>query len=283
MKTTTLSLFSIVALGSCNQSNHVEIITGEAMGTTYRIKIVGHAKNITPTIEKLLAQLDQDLSTWRDDSWVSNFNRAPAGSSFEMPPSVAELLAISKLYSNQTDGLFDPTIGGLIRLWGFGAWRSEWHRNPSDTEISAAREASGFNNLHIEGSQLTKRHSDLMLDFSGIAKGYAVDRIADILQTAGYEDFIIEFGGDLLATGNAPGKQGWTVDGPALNNPINLRNKAIATSGSEHQSRDQLSHVIDPRNGHPVTVGPPVSASATTCAEADALATALLVKASSPP
>lgn len=269
-------------LGGCRDQDRIEILTGEAMGTSYRIKHVGRVGDIEPVITAMLARLDRDLSTWRDDSWVSAFNRAPAGASFEMPPAVAELMDLSKTYHDQSGGRFDPTIGALIRLWGFGAWRGEWRGDPTDEEVAAAREASGFSKLRIEAAQITKLHGGLMLDFSGIAKGYAVDRMGDILREAGCENFVVECGGDLLAIGNAPGKQGWTIAGPALEQAVSLHNQAMAGSGSEHQFRSGLSHVIDPRGGRPLAVGPPVFAAAPTCAEADALATARLVESASP-
>jgi len=278
MKSAYLTAFAVLALAGCEKKDRVGILTGEAMGTSYRIKHVGRVGDAGPAITAMLARLDRDLSTWRDDSWVSEFNRAPAGVSFEMPPTVAELMDLSKTHHDLTDGRFDPAIGALIRLWGFGAWRSEWRGDPTDEELAMAREASGFSKLRVEGTQITKLHGGLMLDFSGIAKGYAVDRMGDILREAGCGNFVVEFGGDLLAIGNAPGKQGWTIAGPALERPVSLHNQAMASSGSEHNFRGGQSHVIDPRAGRPLALGPPVFATAPTCAEADALATARLVQ-----
>jgi len=269
---------AFAVLAGCDGHERVHILTGEAMDTSYRIKTVGRVGDAKPAINELLARLDRDLSTWRDDSWVAAFNRAPAGTEMEMPESVAELMELSRRYHDQTGGRFDPTIGALIRIWGFGSWRGGWPGEPSDAELAMARAACGFGNLDIAGKRITKHNDGLMLDFSAIAKGYAVDRMGDILRAAGCRDFIIEFGGDILAAGNAPGKRGWTVAGPSLDEPVTIINMAIATSGSEHQHRNGLSHVIDPLSGRPLAVGPPVSATAATCAEADALATARLVE-----
>jgi thiamine biosynthesis lipoprotein len=169
----------------------------------------------------------------------------------------------------------------LIRIWGFWAWQSEFRWEPTEEQIAAARQASGLHLLEIENGKLMKTHDGLMLDFSAIAKGYAVDRMAAAIVAADCENFVIEFGGDLLARGHAPGKNGWTVDGPALERPVTLINEAIATSGSRHQSRGGMSHVIDPLLGRPVRIDLAVSARASTCAEADALATAQLVKIAS--
>ena len=278
MKRAALLLLAALAFGGCRERSRLEILTGEAMGTTYRIKVVDPPQAWQAGLEDLLEGLDQDLSTWRTDSWVSRFNQAPPGASFDMPPAVAELLEISAACHAETAGRFDPTIGALIRLWGFGAWGGEWQGEPAGKEISAAGAASGFRHLRVDGRRLTKLHSGLMLDFSGIAKGYAVDRMGEILQRAGCKDFLIEFGGDLRAWGNAPGKSGWTIHGPAFPRAITLRNQAVATSGSEHRARDGTSHVIDPLSGRPLAVGPPVSVVANTCAEADARATARLIE-----
>ena len=279
MKAAVLTLFAALALGGCRDPDRIEIHTGEAMGTSYRIKTVGGVDFNRVGIGEMLAELDRDLSTWRDDSWAAEFNRAPAGTTMEMPESVVILLEMSKRYHAQTDGRFDPTVGALIRVWGFGAWRDGWSGEPTDDEVAAAREASGFDNIRVEGRRISKLHDRLMLDFSGIAKGYAVDRMGDLLRAAGCRDFIIDFGGDVLASGHAPGKQGWTVGGPALERPVMLHDEALATSGSEHQFRGSYAHIIDPRTGRPVAAGPPVSARASTCAKADALATAGVIEA----
>jgi len=267
-------------LVACERGPSIQMITGEAMGTTYRIKYIGDLDGLD--LKPLLNQLDADLSTWRGDSWVARFNRAPAGASMVMPESVRELMALSHRLHRQTGGRFDPAIGSLIRVWGFGAWQSKFHSPPNPEQLAAAQQASGLRLLRISGHELTKNRDGVMLDFSAIAKGYAVDRMAEQLKAAGCENFLIEFGGDLLARGRAPGKSGWTVDGPALEHPITLTDEAIATSGSEHQSRDGKSHIIDPRSGRPVAAVGPVSARATSCAEADALATARYVKSANP-
>ncbi len=277
MKATAWPVLAALALANCDRGERVTILTGEAMGTTYRIKAVGTVGEAETSIHNMLLGLDRDLSTWRDDSWVAAFNRKPAGTVMEMPDSVMELMKLSRRYHQQTEGRFDPTIGALIRVWGFGAWRGEWRGEPTAEEIESARAACGFHHLHLDGNTITKRHGGLMLDFSAIAKGYAVDRMGGILRGAGCEHHIIEFGGDVLASGHAPGKSGWTVAGPALEKPITLSDEAIASSGSEHQFRGGHSHVIDPRSGRPLAVGAPAAARAMTCAEADALATAELV------
>lgn len=271
-------LLAVCGMSSCSDRNEVSVHAGAAMGTTYRIKAAGKVDLAALGIDELLAGMTMDFSTWRGDSWVGRFNAAPAGTTMDMPDDVAMLLDLSRRMSERTDGRFDPTIGALIRVWGFGAWRREWMADPLDEEVAEAREASGFRNLRVEGRQITKLHDGLMLDFSAIAKGHAVDRMAGLLRGAGVNDFLIEFGGDLLAVGNAPGRSGWTVAGPALVEPVVLKDEAIATSGSEHQFREGKSHVIDPATGRPLKVGAPQYGRAKTCAEADALATARLVE-----
>lgn len=272
----TLAVIAALMTG-CAERDRVDIHTGEAMGTTYRIKTVGRSGSAVPQIRKMLIGLDEDLSTWREDSWVAHFNQAPAGTEMELPRTVAELLEMSRRFHEASNGCFDPTIGALIRLWGFGAWKREWASPPKEAQIEAARAASGFHNLQIDGMRVTKLHDGLMLDFSAIAKGYAVDQMGLMLRDAGIEDFIIEFGGDILAAGNAPGKTGWTVAGTSLEGPITLHNRAIATSGSDFNFRAEMSHILDPRTGRPVPTGAAVFATAPTCAEADAFATARFV------
>ena len=272
-----LACLVALAVVGCGGGERTHLLTGEAIGTTYRIKTVKKADDSMPGIHAMLAGLDRHLSTWRSDSWVAEFNQASAGTTMEMPDPVAMLMELSRKYYDQTAGRFDPTIGALIRVWGFGAWRSDWRGAPTDEEVAAAREACGFHNIRIEGGHITKLHDGLMLDFSAIAKGHAVDLMGEILLDAGHADFIIEFGGDILANGNRPGGSGWIVGGPALGEAVTLHNQAMATSGSEHNFRGERSHVIDPLGSRPVPVGAPVSTIAPTCAEADALATAMMV------
>ncbi|MFU8893394.1 MAG: FAD:protein FMN transferase [Luteolibacter sp.] len=275
----SLVLAALIAfwMAGCKSGDRTHVATGEAMGTTYRIKTVQKADSAMPTIHAMLDRLDRELSTWRSDSWVAEFNAAPAGTTMIMPDAVLDLLERSREYQAETEGRFDPTIGALIRVWGFGAWKRDWAGEPTEQAVAAAREASGFGNLQIEGGRITKLHDGLMLDFSAIAKGHAVDLMAAILRDAGCTDFIIEFGGDILAHGNRPGGSGWTVGGPALDEPVSLHNEAMATSGSEFNFRGGQSHVIDPNRGQPVPVGRPVFVVAPTCAKADALATSMMV------
>ncbi|MEX1049408.1 MAG: FAD:protein FMN transferase [Akkermansiaceae bacterium] len=272
-------LAALSVLCGCGERERLHILTGEAMGTTYRIKTVESADDMVPEIQAMLAGLDRDLSTWRDDSWVAKFNRAAAGTTLDIPDSVAELIALSQKFHARTEGRFDPTLGALIRVWGFGAWRGKTPSEPAPDAVTAAREACGLHHLRLEGRRVTKLHDGLMLDFSGIAKGYAVDRMGGLLRESGRADFVIDFGGDVLASGKRPGGTGWTVGGAALDRPVTLVNEALAGSGSEHQFRGSHTHVIDPQRGRPVPVGPPVTARAPTCAEADALATARMVEA----
>lgn len=273
MKHLACLLLFIMSCGGCRRAETVHVITGEAMGTSYRIKHVGELKK-DPGFDTMLARLDADLSTWREDSWVARFNRAAVGERMEMPESVADLVCLSQNIHRRTGGCFDPAIGSLIRLWGFGAWEREWKGEPTPRQIDGALQASGMRHLNIEGNMLSKTREGLMLDFSGIAKGYAVDLMSRRLHETGHRNFLIEFGGDLICQGKAPGKDGWTVDGPALKEPVLLQNQAMATSGSEHHFRNGVCHIIDPRNGRPLPTGPPSFAIAETCAEADAMATA---------
>ncbi|BCX46107.1 thiamin biosynthesis lipoprotein ApbE [Haloferula helveola] len=274
MKAAFVFPVALLLLTACRDPERVRVLTGEAMGTTYRIKYVGDAEFDVSRIEVLCDGLDRDLSTWRDDSWVSRFNAAAAGSGHEMPDSVAELLELSSRLSEETEGRFDPTIGALVKLWGFGPNRREGWEKPTQEEVDAALGACGFRNLVIEGARVAKRNGDLMLDFSAIAKGYTVDRMADLFRDSGYRNFVVEFGGEIYASGAAPGAEGWVVGGGSLESGIVLTDEAVATSGSEHQSRGFWSHIINPRTGWALPPGEPVTVRAESCARADALATA---------
>ena len=265
------------------------VITGEAMGTTYRVRIEGRGIDQRELAKKLAAELaaiEEQASTWRPESWLSQFNHDRSQQPQQPPEHIWHMLVLSDQLVRATGGAFDPTVGPLVRAWGYGPGQTD--QPPTAQHLDALLVATGWDKIEINFDQRTVRkvHPEVELDFSALGKGYAVDRMAVLLDEAGCEHYLIEFGGEVF--GRVPDSAaGWSVGIQQPGTPpgahgrsITLVNQAAATSGTYYQDRaaDESSHLIDPRTGRPV---PPAAQSVTvvmsSCADADAWATALMV------
>ena len=277
----------------------IEQFSGLTMGTSYQFQLVGipvelSLKLIAEEIKVLLMDLDSGIfSTYAPDSELSQLNRHVVSLPFEASPELMEVLLLAQEISVLTNGAFDITVGPLVNLWGFGP-NPEISRNnlPTGAAIEDALRHVGYNYLSIDvvHSQL-KKNSDILIDLSGIAKGYAVDRMGKYFDSIGIENYFLEIGGELKMKGFKPGNENWI---PAIETPqdtvpeiyevMNSRGKTIAIAGSGDyrnyfkQNGERFSHEIDPRNGRPVAndlaAAYVVDSSA---ARADALATAYMV------
>jgi len=258
---------------------HWIIIPGAVL--SYRIKVVAphYPKEIGQEVEDLLENLEKIASPWREESWISQFNRAGAGTRHQVPELLWPLIEEALSLAEESGGYFDPTMGALVELWGFGPHRKNWSGEPSPQAVRDALEDCGFEKLIVDRirKRLGKQRPGLMLDFAGIAKGYAVDKMVTKILELDYEDFIVEFGGEVGAAGSAPGKVGWAVRLPGDRGFLTLVNESVATSGATYQNRGTYSHLIDPETGYPTGISAPVTIHARSCARADALATAAAV------
>jgi thiamine biosynthesis lipoprotein len=265
-------------------------LRGETMGTTWSVKIATRDTDETAPRAAIDAVLDDvigQMSTWRDDSDLARWNRAPAGSRHVVPPGFAAVLACALDVARDSGGAYDPTVGPLVNLWGFGP-DGERREPPGADALAQARARSGWQRIVFDrATGSLEQPGALSLDFSAIAKGYAVDAVSLALVRLGMADHLVEIGGELRAQGSRPDGQPWRIaleapDGSASNAVIVLSGRAVATSGDywryyEHDSR-RYSHTIDPRTGEPVTHGvASVSVVHRDAMHADAYATALTV------
>jgi len=239
--------------------------------------------------EHLMDVVDHSLSTFNKTSIISKINLNEAhqtDSAFERVFLKAQ--AISKL----TDGAFDITVAPLVNRWGFG-YHPEKDSLPSEKEIADLLKIVGFQKIRLENHQLIKQDSQILLDASAIAKGYAVDVAADFLDQKGIENYMVEIGGEIRVKGLNPNGQKWRlgIDKPIddvkvsnreLDTIIHLTDMALATSGNYRQfyykDGKRYSHTINPLSGYPVNHHL-LSATvlAPDCMTADALATACMV------
>lgn len=289
-------LFLGLLLGSCEPrvEHEAHRFSGPTMGTTFNVTLVVtdqsppvYAAKIQAGLERELAQINQQMSTYIDDSELMQFNRSKVGQWQSLSAPLAEVLAISRRISERSEGAFDITVGPLVDLWGFGPL-AEPEQVPSDVAIAAARSAMGYAQVALDG-QRARRLSDVRLDLSAVAKGYGVDHLADWLEAQGYEHYLVEIGGEVRLSGDSPRGDAWRigVEQPSLvqgdgRKALALTDIAMATSGDyrNYYERDgvRYSHTIDPRTGRPIAHRlASVTVLAPTSAEADAWATALNV------
>lgn len=271
---------------------------GLTMGTSYSVTISGNfsQSEIAPVennVAEVLRRLDRELfSTYALNSELSQFNRMPTGEPLAVSPEQVEMLSLAKKVFIETDGAFDITVAPLVRLWGFGPEPPKEDVIPTSSEINLSIARLGMENLVIDsGLRLISKTKNIELDVSGIAKGYAVDQISDLLVDYGYENHFVEIGGELKMRGYKAGKISWS---PALETPINDKSevyagldslgRTIAVAGSGdyrnffEKNGIRYSHEIDPRNGRPVSHSlAAVYVINEMASVADALATAYLV------
>lgn len=252
------------------------------MGTVWSVAFAApglRAAVARAEIESKLAALVNELSQWEPSSALSRFNRAPAGSWHDLPPDFATVIAAGLEIAAISDGAFDPAIGHIATLYGFGP--AGLQPQPDAASITAAHRAGGAHRLAYDpGMRRLRQPGGLALDFSGIGKGHAVDALGATLARLGVRDWLVEIGGELKGAGMRPDGDPWWVD---CESPpeialralrIALHGLAIATSGDYRRGR----HTIDPRTGLPIDNGiVSVSAIHERAMIADAWATTLTV------
>ena len=289
-----ISIFPIIALtlslASCAPQPEYAELNGLTQGTTYHIvveKIPGlDVMTLRQDIEKLFTEIDNSLSIYNDSSVISAIN---ANRSDRTDTLFREVFRDAVEVSEESGGLFDITIGPLVKSWGFGPDAMK-RFNPSMLDSLLA--LVGMDKVRLEGDRIIKADPDMFIDVNAIAQGYTVDLVADLIVSRGIKQCLAEVGGEVRTVGDKNG-MGWKVgiDTPADGNytpgadiqaRIRLDDRALATSGNYRkffvENGVKYSHTIDPRTGYPVkhTL---LSATiiAPTGAVADAWATACMV------
>lgn len=266
-------------------SEQVVSLHGDTMGTSWSVKAVTRAapENLRPLIERCLARVIGQMSQWEKGSDLSRYNAASAGTWHELPDEFLQVLHCGLSLAEQTDGAYDPTIGALTELWGFGA--SGRRRDVPDAElIAAARAAGSWRRVTLDASRRSVlQPGGVQLDLSSIAKGFAVDLVSQVLSQRGVTGHLVEIGGELCGSGTKPDGMPWWVEIEGASDlVVALHGMSIATSGDARRYIDRdgrrLSHTLDPRTGSPVSDEiASVTVLTTSAMMADALATALSV------
>lgn len=266
-------------------------LNGPTMGTHWSAQFHTPAVTDPDPIHAALSEsvdiVDRQMSTWKPNSDLMRLNRAPIGEWIPVPAELMEVLACGIKIGRLSKGAFDIGMGNIVTAWGFG---------PHDANESAMRAILGPARsvtqevlvLDSESLRVRKR-APVTLDLSGIAKGYAVDRMMAVLGRFGIIDALVGLDGEIRARGLRPDGKPWTI---ALERPdfearaafsiLELKDCAVATSGDYRHWIDvggqRFSHTMDPARGGPV-MGSPASVTvlAATCIDADAWATAFMV------
>lgn len=266
--------------------------TGSTMGTFYTVTYHGDiaSNNLKPVFENYLSSIEDQLSNWDEESWISQFNYSDETSLVFIPDHAFHVLNYALELTDYTNGGFDPTLGELIMLWGFGP--QEGQRPPNDEAIHAALKATGVEKLTLKDSppQVAKSHPGLHLNLSAVTKGYAVDLLAQHLESEGIENYVINIGGDMRTSGRPVNQSVWTISiqkpdpdtkGDQAYEKIHLNSAGIATSGDYHRyikiDGSHYSHILDPETGWPVQSNlASVTIIAPTAVQADGIATACM-------
>lgn len=268
-------------------------LRGLTMGTSWQVQCYVNARQSDESLQAgIQAQLDEvvaQMSPWEEDADITRFNRAPAHSWHVLPPEFFKVLQHSLFVAEQTGGAYDPNIGQLANLWGFGP-AGKISIAPDEIAIHGALRSGNWQQIQINrDNQSVRQSGHIQLDLCSTAKGFGVDQVARYLQQMDIDSYLVEVGGELRGLGCKPDGQPWWVNLEDIAEQVQetthvvaLHGLSIATSGDTNRyfmyEGKRYSHTIDPRTGYPVEHGvAAVTVLHAECMIADALATAMTV------
>ena len=297
MKLTQIFIFLLILLAGCKNNSPVkeqEYFEGNALGTTYHITAYAgkNSQSLSKKdIDSVITAVNHSLSTYQPNSLISQINQ---GKVLKLDRQFIDVFESARKIYRETGGLYDPTIGILVNAWGFGPGKKIPGIARDSSIVDSLKRYVGYDYLSIdEHGFLQKKFPQVYIDYNSIAKGYAIDRVGKMLSDKGYQNFLVEIGGEVLAKGkNRAKNREWLV---AIDNPdrekgnkfiskIALSDQAMATSGNyrkyyiDKQTGKKYVHTIDPKTGYPA-IRHLLSASiiADNCTLADGYATACMV------
>lgn len=271
-------------------------LAGSSMGTTWSARMAlpagQDAQAVRPHLQRQLDIVVAQMSHWERGSDLSQYNNAAAGTWRHLPSGLYKVLDYALGVSIASGGAYDPCAGALVNLWGFGAERrfdQPGFYAPADSDIAAVLERRDCNRIELDdANRKLLQPGGVQLDFSSVAKGYAVDQLAHSLEAQGIRHYVVEVGGELRGAGVKPNGEPWWValegvPGDTAEQPlVALHGLAVATSGDYRRFFDyrgqRASHTLDPRTGYPIRNNvASVSVIHAECMVADAVSTALSV------
>ncbi|MDA0127136.1 FAD:protein FMN transferase [Vibrio sp. MarTm2] len=267
MKKWLVAFASLLVLAGCEKPAEQVHLTGPTMGTTYNIKYISADGVPSPEVlqkevDRLLEEVNDQMSTYRKDSELSRFNQSQSADAFEVSPQTATVVKEAIRLNGLTQGALDVTVGPLVNLWGFGP-EARPEVVPTDEELAARKAMTGIEHLSVVGNTLQKSIPNLYVDLSTIAKGWGVDVVADYIQSQGIQNYMVEVGGEMRLKGLNREGVAWriaiekpSVEERAIQEIIEPGAMAIATSGDyrNYFERDgvRYSHIINPATGKPI-------------------------------
>ena len=289
-----IPLFLFIFSFNCGKNQLINF-SGETMGTTYHITIIDHSNNeldaihLQEKIDSLFMHVNNLFSTYTNNSELAQFNNKMSIVPVKISTEFSELYEKAVSISLSSNGSFDFTVLPLVELWGFGP---EFNNSkiPSKKKITDIMHYTGINKLKYADGYLSKLNKNVQIDFSAIAKGWGVDQVALFLNDQGFNDYMVEIGGEIRVSGLNNFNLGWSlgISSPedsetGLYTTITVSDLSVATSGNYNNyftlENTNYSHIINPKIGYPIRHDL-VSATivAEDCATADAIATAVMVK-----
>ncbi len=287
-----LTLVGPLLFFSCQSSEELVHLKGRTMGTHYNIKFYSSEldESLQSDIDALLKDVNQQMSTYLKTSEISYFNQFNRLGWLKISSQFFEVTKYALELAKKTDGKYDPTIGPLVNLWGFGP-KGE-RKVPKAEQVKKALMIVGYDKvlMNEETHEIKKKVPGVYLDLSSLAKGHGVDAVSRYLEAKGVKSYMVEIGGEVRTLGLKADKSPWAIAIEAPNPKVNggpyqkilkLNGTSLATSGnyrnffeSEHK---RYSHTIDTKTGEPVVhTLASVSVVDKSCMKADALATALM-------
>jgi len=270
---------------SCKQELTNTKLNGPIFGTFYDVTYASNNnENHQKSLDSIFAVINQSMSNYQSDSDIAKVNRHELD---RVDAHFVEVFKTAKIIYNETNGVFDPTIGKLVNAWNFG---SELNKTKLDSlKIDSLMQFVGFEKIVLKDNTLYKTDPKPYIDFNAIAKGYAVDVVAAFLDSKNSTDYLVNIGGELRTKGININKQSeWTV---GIENPnfdgsqsydkvFELKDKSMATSGTYRKFKldangNRYAHIINTKTGYPSKTNIlSVSVIADECMLADGYATA---------
>ena len=257
-----LTMVMVACQPSVNET--VYLIEGEAQGSTYHIKYIAERdENLKPAIDSILQVIDLSMSTYRPDSAISKINQGDT--TVVVDEHFRKVFEASQQIWQESEGLFDPTVGVLVNAWGFGKQKISEADLPTDKKIDSLRKYVGFDKVALtEKNLIKKRYTEILFDFNAIAQGYTSDVVANYLSTRGIKNCIVEIAGEMYLKGkNTVEDKSWTIgvenplkplDDRDLVATIQFTNQGLATSGNYRKvwtdsNGRKYVHSINPLTG----------------------------------
>lgn len=257
-----LTMVMVACQPSVNEK--VYLIEGEAQGSTYHIKYIAERdENLKPAIDSILEVIDRSMSTYRSDSAISKINQGDT--TVVVDEHFRKVFEASQQIWQESEGLFDPTVGVLVNAWGFGKQKISEADLPTDKKIDSLRKYVGFDKVALtEKNLIKKRYTEILFDFNAIAQGYTSDVVANYLSARGIKNYIVEIAGEMYLKGkNTVEHKSWTIgvenplkplDDRDLVATIQFTNQGLATSGNYRKvwtdsNGRKYVHSINPLTG----------------------------------